>query len=804
MLITKMYGGLVRGRVWKRIRRKSKLSLKHKNSEVRSFLGLVGYYRQFVKDFAKLSAPLEDLKKKCAIFHWGRSENRAFGLLKTALATAPVLHYPDCSREFRLETDASDNVLAATLTQAKANGEGAPIVFISRRMRDAETRYHITEKEALAAAWAVEKLECYLWGKHFTLITDATAVAKMQTNEGKSRHLRYKNGLTRVNHKEVPEENDGKSYTPHGYIAVVLDTDQLPDLSQAQQEDAHYQDVWRACKGESLEAYTPEKQAELEAQKQWYTIQDEKLFHLEKPVKNKKAAKSLKLCVPEPWKNTIMARYHDSIQGGGHFGVFKTFHAIAAKYWWPNMYEDVRDWVESCPLCQQYRKATPGYSPKSIYAKYPNDIVAMDLWGPSPKSTKGRTMGLVMVDLYSKVVHLKALHDQSAATVVKAIEKIWITKQGCPCQLRSDRGTDFVAKVNAEFCRTWKIKQDRQGVREVIREKQAHEKERQHLAMKRRVTKLAKAMDVGTKVMLKASPNQLKAGLPKWNGPYRIIKVPTQLTRVLDFGPSQMEETVHVARLKLYVEGQRREVVSQPIVYKQEQVLMHRVTRHGEEFKVKFQGHARSEAQWMPRDEVDKEVLETSTENTATTNIDPNTNIPPSTNSEPRANIPVPEVEPIAPQASAPENTLLPLIPAEFQPDSQASAFINLPDDVSNEGFQAYTNPEIPEFTPSVIDLSGSAHTEANSVPLPPIVLPPDLFDPSPLVIPLYPQSVVPEEPPAVSVQPWTPQQVPATVLPRRQHIGPACLISYDFQSLPPLHCISRAIKVLQLEVLIF
>ncbi|KAH3767632.1 Transposon Ty3-I Gag-Pol polyprotein [Pelomyxa schiedti] len=372
-------------------------------------------------------------------------------------------------------------------------------------------------------------------------------------------------------------------------------------------------------------------------------------------------------------------------------------------------------------------------------------------------------------NIQSSVIHkidrfhlASPLHDQSAATVVKAIEKIWITKQGCPRQLRSDRGTDFVAKVNAEFCRTWKIKQDvvtawhpesngaaenavktlkaslekyctgrasdwdtslhwiemdinttvsaltnetpffvdhgreanlpidfetganltednsylrqllqqRQGVREVIREKQAHEKERQHLAMKRRVTKLAKAMDVGTKVMLKASPNQLKAGLPKWNGPYRIIKVPTQLTRVLDFGPSQMEETVHVARLKLYVEGQRREVVSQPIVYKQEQVLMHRVTRHGEEFKVKFQGHARSEAQWMQRDEVDKEVLEvwerkdhsqrqrrqkapalpisqrdpkrgrpckqsnipsqTSTENTATTTSDPNTNNPPS------------------------------------------------------------------------------------------------------------------------------------------------------------------------------
>lgn len=83
-------------------------------------------YRQFVKDFAKLSAPLEDLKKKGAIFHWGRNENRAFGLLKTALATAPVLHYPDWSREFRLETDASDNVLAATLTQAKANGEVVP------------------------------------------------------------------------------------------------------------------------------------------------------------------------------------------------------------------------------------------------------------------------------------------------------------------------------------------------------------------------------------------------------------------------------------------------------------------------------------------------------------------------------------------------------------------------------------------------------------------------------------------------------------------------------------------------------
>ncbi|KAH3764705.1 gag-pol fusion protein [Pelomyxa schiedti] len=95
---------------------------------VRSFLGIVGYYRRFIKGFAKISTPLEELKKKDIEWHWEEAEQKPF----------------------TIETDASITALSATLTQRDDEGQIHPIAFASRKLRGAEVRYHITQLEALA------------------------------------------------------------------------------------------------------------------------------------------------------------------------------------------------------------------------------------------------------------------------------------------------------------------------------------------------------------------------------------------------------------------------------------------------------------------------------------------------------------------------------------------------------------------------------------------------------------------------------------------------------------------------------
>ena len=92
-------------------------------TEVRSFLGLAGYYRQYIKGFAAIAAPLHTLTRKDAVFHWSEDCQNAFDQLKTRLTTSPITAFPDFSQEFRLYTDASTAGLGAILAQVREGKE---------------------------------------------------------------------------------------------------------------------------------------------------------------------------------------------------------------------------------------------------------------------------------------------------------------------------------------------------------------------------------------------------------------------------------------------------------------------------------------------------------------------------------------------------------------------------------------------------------------------------------------------------------------------------------------------------------
>ncbi|PNF27381.1 hypothetical protein B7P43_G17494, partial [Cryptotermes secundus] len=143
---------------------------------VRRFLGMVGFYGKFVKDFSLLAEPLHALKRKGARFVWGDSQKRAFEALKEAISTPPVLQVPDFSKEFVLVCDASDLAVSAVLNQ-RCESELAPIAFASRLLSATERKYSTYEKECLAAVWGCEKFRAYLEHKQFVLHTDNQALS---------------------------------------------------------------------------------------------------------------------------------------------------------------------------------------------------------------------------------------------------------------------------------------------------------------------------------------------------------------------------------------------------------------------------------------------------------------------------------------------------------------------------------------------------------------------------------------------------------------------------------------------------
>lgn len=139
--------------------------------EIKSFLGLLGYYRRFIKDFAKITKPLTQcLKKDSKIIHNSDFIN-SFEHCKQLLINAPILQYPDFEKQFILTTDASNFAIGAVLSQGNVPHD-KPVAYASRTLNDSETKYSTIEKELLAIVWACKYFRPYLFGRKFQIYTD--------------------------------------------------------------------------------------------------------------------------------------------------------------------------------------------------------------------------------------------------------------------------------------------------------------------------------------------------------------------------------------------------------------------------------------------------------------------------------------------------------------------------------------------------------------------------------------------------------------------------------------------------------
>ena len=139
-------------------------------TQVRSFLGLAGYYRKFIPHYASLTTPLSDLTKKGApaSVQWNDELEASFTELKSLMCSAPVLRLPDFQKEFVLRTDASDTGLGAVLLQ-KHDDQLFPVAYASKKLSGAPKSYATVEKECLAIIWGIEKFVSYLYGREFVL-----------------------------------------------------------------------------------------------------------------------------------------------------------------------------------------------------------------------------------------------------------------------------------------------------------------------------------------------------------------------------------------------------------------------------------------------------------------------------------------------------------------------------------------------------------------------------------------------------------------------------------------------------------
>ena len=185
--------------------------------QVRSFLGVVGFYRKFIPNFSAIAVPLTDLTKKGQPnkVMWGECQEVAFQTLKKSLVGPPILKLPEFDKSFILRTDASDIGLGAVLLQ-DSEGEKLPVAYASKKLLDRERNYSVIEKECLGVIWGVSKFHRYLFGKEFILETDHQPLTYLNKSKmANSRLMRWALSLQpyRMSIRAIPgRENVGADY----------------------------------------------------------------------------------------------------------------------------------------------------------------------------------------------------------------------------------------------------------------------------------------------------------------------------------------------------------------------------------------------------------------------------------------------------------------------------------------------------------------------------------------------------------------------------------------------------------------
>ena len=184
---------------------------------MKSLLGLTSFYKKFIPQYSQICAPLFSLLKKNNKFVWSEASQNALDKLKLALTSAPILAFPDMSRELILTCDASLSGLGYILGQIGDDNKEHVIEYSGRALHGAERNYTISELECLAVVEGVKAFNHYLATDiPFTIVTDHKALSslKTMTNSSNSRLARWALFLQGLNYKVVLKRGTESSRRP--------------------------------------------------------------------------------------------------------------------------------------------------------------------------------------------------------------------------------------------------------------------------------------------------------------------------------------------------------------------------------------------------------------------------------------------------------------------------------------------------------------------------------------------------------------------------------------------------------------
>ena len=465
---------------------------------VKSFLGLSGFYRRFIHNYAQICEPLSRMTRNNASFNWTPEAESAWKLIKSKLASNPILTHPDLEKEYHLIFDASSYAVGSILCQKGDDGQLHPISYGSSILSEAQRKWSTVQKELYSLVHFSEKFESYLINTKFHAITDNKALLHLDTfkNQKNDRLWRWFESLQKfeftisyspskqnpsdalsrlpmindelidtlppcaeIDRPNIQPPNMISSLVEQNFELSVSDNDEntgvskspcLPVVEYENNKIGNAQDsddTIKTVKSWILNGSKPPSTSGLTTDLKTYYSSFDRL-KIDQSIlvrsweQNTPENPVWLACIPGSIQEEIIGLCHDPPESG-HLGAQKTLQRIRTAFYFPKMDLKSKLHVAACHVClkkrRQHKNLKAPITPFS--GTSPGELVFMDIMEALPVANGFKSI-LIIIDSFTKWAECIPLRSTKAEYIARALLNTWVSRQGVMDHLHSDRGSN--------------------------------------------------------------------------------------------------------------------------------------------------------------------------------------------------------------------------------------------------------------------------------------------------------------------------------------------------------------------------
>jgi hypothetical protein len=416
--------------------------------QVRSFLGFCNFYRPFIYHFSHIARPLNELTRKENPWTWEERHQKAFEELRNRVTSEPVLAQPRLDQQFELEVDASGFAFGAVLSQKGEDGKRHPIAFYSATAIEAERNYDIYDLELLAIVKACRHWRPYLAGSPHKII--------VHTDHANLQYWRQPHKISRRIAREVLElsEFDIELHHIPGKSNGRADAlSRRPDYDQGERDNENI-------------VVLPDKlfiQSGTTTFEPPHSVQDEDTLqpwvdpHQLKKINGEWWKGQRKVITGNAEVRRNIIKNHHDLPTYGHPGISRTTDLVAKYHWWPNLANEVQNYVKGCAECQRHKINTQArkapLSPITpVREALPFQTIALDFIVKLPISNGyDSILTITDHDCSKAAIFIPCKETINAEGVAELYLRYVFPRYGLPTKIISDRDPRFTSKFMKEL-----------------------------------------------------------------------------------------------------------------------------------------------------------------------------------------------------------------------------------------------------------------------------------------------------------------------------------------------------------------